>query len=93
MSAATDIAAIIAHVAKGGDPEEATRAILESVARARRHASWDAYRAAASRVRERAASLEQDGHPALASAYRLVADDVAGMAPSRRQQSPDPAHG
>lgn len=93
MSAATDIAAIIAHVAKGGDPEEATQAALACVAGARRHAEWDAYRKAAKRVHGRAASLEQDGHPALASAYRLVADDVAGMAPSRRQQSPDPAHG
>ena len=93
MSTATDIADILAHVAKGGDPEEATRAILESVARARRHASWDAYRAAASRVRERAASLEREGHPSVASAFRLVANDVEGMAPSRRQQSPDPAHG
>ena len=46
MSTATDIADILAHVAKGGDPEEATRAILESVARARRHASWDAGRVA-----------------------------------------------
>jgi hypothetical protein len=93
MSTATDIASIIAHVAKGGDPEEATQAALACVASARRHAEWDAYRKAARRVRGRAAALERDGHPSVASAFRLVADDVAGMAPSRRQQSPDPAHG
>lgn len=93
MSTATDIAAIIAHVAKGGDPEEATQSALACVASARRHAEWDAYRKAARRLHAQAKALDANGQPALASAYRLLADDVAGMAPSRRQQSPDPAHG
>lgn len=87
MSTATDIASIIHHVAKGGDPAEAIQAALACVATAKRSATWTAYGKAAKRLRACAKRLEDCGMKDMAIGFGAAANEVLEMVPKQGQRT------